>query len=200
MAEQTSGTSSTTSSSSSSTAAKGTAPSGSATTTTPETVESAKPGETMPDALGNMPEETSLSATQTDAEELQRVAAEGRGTSVGGLALPTTGEIAGGNIEKYLAPPPESLSSQRPMVKEQAALTSPIGKQIAGMIARPVTEWGVLGPGDRVKGSMILLDLNSGEKARAADGHIINKGELYMNLRNAPEALSTGDTIEKVLG
>jgi hypothetical protein len=137
--------------------------------------------EVLPDALGNMPEDLP-DPTTTDAEELQ---AE-QETGVGGLALPATGEVGGGNIKKLLAAPPSSLQSLTPMAKEQAALASPIGKQIAGMLARPVTEWGVIGPGDLVKGHMLLLDLNSGEKVRGMDGHRVNAGELYMNLRNAP--------------
>lgn len=160
-----------------------------------ETVESAPAHEVLPDALGNMPEEQP-DPTTTDAEELQA----SQETGVGGLALPRTGEVGGGNIKKLLAAPPVSNPLATPLAKEQAALKSPIGQKIAGMLARPVTEWGVLGPGDIVKGQMLLLDLNSGEKVRGQDGHRINKDELYMNLRNAPEALSTGDTIDRVLG
>ena len=47
---------------------------------------------------------------------------------------------------------------------------------------------------------MLLLDLNTGEKVRAMDGHRVNAGELYINLRNVPEALSQGDTVARVLG
>lgn len=160
-----------------------------------EVESSTTPAEQMPDALGEMPE-TLPDPTQTDIEELQKQAE----TGAGGLALPSVGEVGGGNITKLLKAPPTTTLAQRPLVKEQAALASPIGKQIAGMLARPVTEWGVLGPGDRVKGHMLLLDLNSGQKVRAQDGHIVNEGELFMNLRNAPEALSSGDTIDRILG
>jgi hypothetical protein len=160
-----------------------------------ETVESAPAHEVLPDALGNMPEEQP-DPTTTDAEELQADQEVG----VGGLALPRSGEIGGGNIKKLLAAPPVTNPLATPLAKEQAALKSPIGQKIAGMLARPVTEWGVIGPGDIVKGQMLLLDLNSGEKVRGQDGHRVNAGELYMNLRNAPEALATGDTIERVLG
>ena len=141
------------------------------------------------DALG---EELQTTATATTAETEE--------TGAGGLALPPTGEVGGGNIKAVLAPPPSTTTVQRPMVKEQAALLTSTGQKIAGMIGRPVTEWGVLGPGDTVKGHMLLLDLNSGEKVRGMDGHRIKDGELYMNLRNVPEALATGDTIERVLG
>src|SRR4030095_4652806 len=167
-----------------------------------EIVDSAGANEVLPDALGNMPEEqpttnTLLSGEQKSIVEIQ---AEAQETGIGGMALPSTGEIAGGNISKLLAPPPPAPTVSQKMANEQAAMKSDIGKQIAGLIARPVTEWGVLGPGDIVKGHMLLLDLNSGDKVRAMDGHRINAGELYMNLRNVPEALSAGDTIEKVLG
>jgi hypothetical protein len=118
----------------------------------------------------------------------------------GGVALPGVGEVAGGNITKLLAPPPSTETISRPMAKEQAAMKTKVGQQIAGLIARPVTDWGIIGPGDVVRGHMLLLDLNTGQKVRAMDGHRVNEGELYMNLRNVPEALATGDTIDQVLG
>jgi hypothetical protein len=31
------------------------------------------------------------------------------------------------------------------------------------------------------------------------DGHVVNDGELYLNLRNLPESLSTGNTIDQLL-
>src|SRR5678816_1988278 len=142
----------------------------------PTLVASADPNEVIPDALGNEPERVA------DADE------QPAETGAGGLALPATGEVAGGNIKKVLEPPPSADLVQRPLVKEQAAMVTKVGQQIAGLIARPVTEWGVIGPGETIRGHMLLLDLNSGEKVRAMDGHRVNAGELYMNLRNVPEA------------
>jgi hypothetical protein len=172
----------------------GNAPSGGSATEMEEVESSTTPAAEMPDALGELPEpEVNRTQAIIDAEKEPE-------TGIGGQALPVVGEVAGGNIEKLLKAPAAEGLAQRPLVKEQAALMSPIGQKVAGMLARPVTEWGVIGPGDRIKGHMILLDLNSGQKVRAMDGHIVNAGELYMNLRNAPEALSTGDTIDRVLG
>lgn len=120
-------------------------------------------------------------------------------TGAGGLALSATGEIAGGNIKKVLEPPPDDTRLNVPMVKERAALLSPIYQKLAGAVNRPISEWGLLGPGDVVKGQMMLLDMKTGEKIRASDGHKINEGQLYANLRIFPEAMSQGDTIEKML-
>ena len=172
--------------------------------------ESAGEGEVKTDALGNElekaeaqqladPSEVKEFGTDKQGNPITALMSEGE-TGAGGLALPKQGEIAGGNIAAVLAPPPSSTTLQRPLAKEQAALLSDTGQKIAALLGRPVTEWGVLGPGDVIKGHMLLLDLNTGEKVRAADGHRIKDGELYMNLRNAPESLATGDTIEKVLG
>lgn len=177
-----------------------TQPAGSAS---PGVVESAPLNTVVPDAMGNdptqpaPPSDSGATVKVIDGQE----ALSTTSTDVGphGTALPAVGEVAGGNIVKTLAPPPPADSITRPMVKEQAAMRTKIGQQIAGLIARPITEWGVIGPGDTVRGHMLLLDLNTGEKVRAMDGHRVNAGELYMNLRNVPEALATGDTIARVL-
>jgi hypothetical protein len=116
-----------------------------------------------------------------------------------GASLPPGGEVAGGNIAKVLDPPPDQSQLNTPLTRERAALLSPIGRKLAGFIQRPVAEWGVLVPGDQIRGHMLLLNLNTGEKVRAMDGHVLNAGELYANLRNLPESLSTGDTIDQVL-
>ncbi len=120
--------------------------------------------------------------------------------SASGQALPDAGTIAGGAIEKVLDAPVDQSKRAVPWVKERAAILSPVGQKLAGLINRPVSEWGLLGPGDVVKGHMTLLDLNSGEKTEALDGHRIGEGQLYMNLINAPQALSAGDTIKQILG
>lgn len=130
-------------------------------------------------------------AASTDAKD----------SGAGGLAHPTAqGEIAGGNIAKVLASPIVADQVNTPMTKERAALLSPVGQKIAGMVGRPISEWGLLGEGDTVKGHMLLLDLKTGEKVRGLDQHKIGEGKLYANLRNLPEALTTGDTLEQVLG
>lgn len=129
-------------------------------------------------------------------------AAKTSGNEVGpyGAALPGVGEVAGGNIKKVLDPPPDLSKRNVPLVKERAAMLSPVGQKLSGFVNRPPNEWGLMGPGDTVRGHMFLLDLNTGEKIRAMDGHKINEGQLFANLRNFPEALSTGDTIEQLLG
>lgn len=116
-----------------------------------------------------------------------------------GQALPPGGEIAGGNIAKVLDPPPDTSTLNAPLTKERAALLSPIGRKLAAFIGRPPEMWGLLTAGDTVRGHMLLLDLNSGEKVRGMDGHRINEGQLFANLRNLPESLSAGDTIDKLL-
>ena len=128
-------------------------------------------------------------------------AAKTTGAELGayGQQTPGVGEVAGGNMAKVLDPPPDLSKANVPLVKERAALLSPIGQKLSGFINRPPNEWGLLGSGDTVKGQMFLLDLNTGEKVRAMDGHKINEGQLFANLRNFPEALSTGDTIEQLL-
>jgi hypothetical protein len=117
-----------------------------------------------------------------------------------GIALPAGGEIAGGNIAKVLDAPPGASRLSGPLTKEQAALQTPIFQKLAGIVARPPEMWGLIGPGETIRGHMMLLDLNTGEKVRGMDGHRVNEGELYANLRNLPEALSAGDTIDRVLG
>lgn len=121
-------------------------------------------------------------------------------TGAFGMQLPAGGEVAGGNIAKVLDPPIDPNRVNNPLTKERAALLSPIGQKLAGFIGRPPAEWGLLGPGDELRGHMLLLDLNTGEKVRGNDGHRVNPGQLYANLRNLPESLSTGDTIEQILG
>jgi hypothetical protein len=117
-----------------------------------------------------------------------------------GQALPPGGEVAGGNIAKVLDPPPGAGGSMNAaLTRERAALLSPVGRKLAPYIQRPPAEWGIIGPGDQIRGHMLLLNLNSGEKHRAMDGHVVNDGELYLNLRNLPESLSTGNTIDQLL-
>jgi hypothetical protein len=171
---------------------------------------SADAHELIPDALGNEPQRQTAPADKTQLKrfpaprpedaEITAAATPDAESGAFGVSLPATGEVAGGNIRAVLEAPPDAAMVNRPMVKEQAAMASRVGRQIAGLVARPVTEWGVIGPGDTIRGHMLLLDMNTGEKVRAMDGHRVNKGELYMNLRNVPEALSTGDTIARVLG
>jgi hypothetical protein len=147
--------------------------------------------EDVPDALGEEIEKRPATLDPPVPEDQQ--------IGAGGMAL-SRGEVGGGNIKAVLEAPEALDAVPRAMAKEQAAMISKIGQKIGGLIGRPVTEWGVIGPGEIVRGHMLLLDLNSGEKVRAMDGHRVGKGELYMNLRNVPEALATGDTIDKVLG
>lgn len=172
----------------------------------PKEVESAAAHEVIPDALGGEPQERQVAGQVLDKTAVAKIdgheaAVPGEDQEVGphGLSLPAAGEVAGGNIERLLAAPPATEAAARPMVKEQAAMMTKVGRELAGLIARPITEWGIIGPGETIRGHMLLLDLNTGEKVRAMDGHRVNKGELYMNLRNVPEALSTGDTIARVL-
>jgi len=120
-------------------------------------------------------------------------------TGAYGMALPTAGEVAGGNLKAVLEPPPTTDLLQRPFTKEQAAMQTKVYQRIAGLVARPPSEWGLIGPGDTIRGHMLLLDLNTGEKVRGMDGHRVAEGGLYANLRNLPEALSTGDIIERIL-
>jgi hypothetical protein len=118
-----------------------------------------------------------------------------------GMNHPTiAGEVGGGNIKAVLAPPTTPEVIHNPLTKEREALLSPVGLKLAGVVGRPISEWGLLGEGDVVKGHMLLLDLHTGEKVRGQDQHKIGEGKLYANLRNFPEGLTTGDTIEKILG
>lgn len=142
-------------------------------------------------------------ADQTNVETIDgHEAAKTEGAELGpyGAAVPGVGEVGGGNLAKVLDPPPDLSKRNVPMVKERAAMLSPVGQKLAGFVNRPPTEWGLLGPGDTIRGHMFLLDLNTGEKVRAMDGHKINEGQLFANLRNFPEALASGDTIEQLLG
>lgn len=117
-----------------------------------------------------------------------------------GMQLPPGGEVGGGNIAKTLDPPRDPSTANQPLTKERAALLSPVGRELAGFIGRPPAEWGLIGPGDVMRGHMLLLDLTTGEKVRGMDGHRVGPGKLYANLRNFPESLSTGDTIDQLLG
>jgi hypothetical protein len=169
-------------------------------------VESAAEGSVKRDALGNELQ-TGPNQPPADRTIVQVIDGEPAATlpddvDVGphGIALPAAGEVAGGNIAKVLDPPPDTTSAVAPLTREQAAMQTKVYQQIAGVVARPPEMWGILGPGDRVRGHMLLIDLNSGEKVRAMDGHQVGEGQLYANLRNLPESLSSGDTIERVLG
>jgi len=150
------------------------------------TTEAAKPGETR--------------VVVIDGKEAAATAPGGDAGAHGMSHATPEGEVAGGNIKSVLEPPSIAESVRAPLSKDRAALLSPIGRKIAGMVGRPVSEWGLLGEGDVVHGHMLLLDLQSGEKVRGLDGHKIGEGRLYANLRNLPEGLTTGDTIEQVLG
>jgi hypothetical protein len=109
-------------------------------------------------------------------------------------------EIAGGNVARELTAPQDDAASREPLTRERRALQSRVGQKLAGFIGRPVSEWGLIGEGDTIKGHMLLLDLDTGDKVRAYDSHIVGKGKLYLNLRNVPQALADGDTIDQVLG
>jgi hypothetical protein len=150
-----------------------------------------------------MRDPTKAPADQTEIVVIdgQEAAKTPKGDGMYGMAHATPeGEVGGGNIAGTLDPPADATRTIHPLTAERAALLSPVARAIAGYVQRPVSEWGVLGPGDIVKGHMLLLDLNTGEKVRGMDGHKIGEGKLYANLRNMPEALSTGDTIEQLLG
>jgi hypothetical protein len=178
-----------------------------------KSVESAPAGTAMKDAMGNEPEIARGSAL-ADKTQVKQVGEDKDGNPITGaftdpsqvesgpygMALPGQGEIAGGNIKKVLEAPPSSEYLSRPLTKEQAAMLTQVYQKLAGLVNRPPSEWGLLGPGDTVKGSMKLLDLRTGEKVDGMDGHRVNEGQLYANLRNFPESLSQGDMIEKILG
>jgi hypothetical protein len=170
----------------------------------PTAIRSAEEHERIPDALGNEPQRRDpLPMDRTAVVEIDghEAAVPSEDSEVGphGLALPQAGEIGGGNIAKLLEAPPSTETLQNPLSKEQAAMTKPVYQKIAALSGRPPTEMGIIGPGETIRGHMLLLDLNTGEKVRAMDGHRVNRGELFMNLRNVPESLATGDVISRVL-
>ena len=172
--------------------------------------ESAPENAPLKDALGQEPQRVDpFLADKTVVKEFGKNEKTGEpitaaATPVGetgayGMALPTAGEVAGGNLKAVLEPPPTTDLVNRPLTKEQAAMQTKVYQRIAGLVARPPSEWGLIGPGDTIRGHMLLLDLNTGEKVRGMDGHRVAEGGLYANLRNLPEALSTGDIIERIL-
>lgn len=177
-----------------------------------ESINSASEEERIPDALGNMPERASANrlADKTQViefgenrrtgETITAAASEPGETGPFGMALPQAGELHGGNIKAVLEPPPTDETAARPLTKERAAMLTPIYQKLAPFVNRPPSEWGIIGPGERIRGHMLLLNLHTGEKTRAMDGHRVNEGELYANLRQLPESLATGDTIEQILG
>lgn len=134
-----------------------------------------------------------------DGSKVEAAASDPRELGPFGMALPQAGEVAGGNIAKTLDPPPDPQVINQPLTRERAALLSPVGRKLAPFIQRPPAEWGIIAPGDVIRGHMLLLNLITGEKHRAMDGHVVNSGELYLNLRNLPESLSSGDTIDQIL-
>lgn len=133
--------------------------------------------------------------------EIEAASTPGIETGPFGMALPGPGVVAGGNVRQTLqAPAPDPAALNVAFTKERAALLSPIGQRLIGFIGRQPADWGVLGPGDVVRGYNMLLDLHSGQKVEAMDGHVIQPGKLYANIRNFPESLATGDAIEQILG
>jgi hypothetical protein len=178
-----------------------------------ESRESAPENVPIKDALGNEPQRAapeSMLADKTPVREfgtdertglaITAAASEGAEAGAYGMALPAQGEFMGGNIKVTLEPPPTNTLAQHPLTKEQAAMRSPVYQKLAGFVARPLIDWGLIGPGETIRGHMLLLDLNTGQKVRAMDGHRVQEGQLYANCRQLPESLVVGDTIERVLG
>ncbi|MPZ68605.1 MAG: hypothetical protein GEU71_03655 [Actinobacteria bacterium] len=112
----------------------------------------------------------------------------------GGITLATR-EIGGGAIaEEHRAPEPEAEADPRvvAMERQRRAAASKVAREFGAVIGRPVTDWGLMGKGDRVRGHMILVDLESGKKERFLPGSRIEEDRLYANTRNFPVALVTG--------
>jgi hypothetical protein len=175
-----------------------------------ESRESAPENVPIKDALGQEPQRVNpMLADKTQVKEfgtdertglaITAAATPDAETGAHGMALPAQGEFMGGNIQVTLEPPPAGTLAQHPLTKEQAAMRSPVYQKLAGFVARPLIDWGLIGPGETIRGHMLLLDLNTGQKVRAMDGHRVKEGELYANCRQLPESLVVGDTIERVL-
>ena len=126
-------------------------------------------------------------------------------SSATAAAAPATLEVRqsefSGNVKRVLEAPPAETSrtyGTAHTVLVRAASTR-VAQLLASLVQRPLTEWGLLVEGDEVKGHMDLLDLNTGEKVQALPGHRIGKDGLFANLKNFPQFLGEGDTIERIL-
>jgi hypothetical protein len=118
-----------------------------------------------------------------------------------GMLLPNR-EIAGGAIREVLEPEPDPQTPRRDLAAlAMRAAGSAVSQKAGGAIGRPVSDWGLLTKGDRISATMILVDLDTGQKVEIMGGNVteLKDDRLFANARNFPQALVEGDTLERLV-
>lgn len=137
-----------------------------------------------------VPAGATINGAQVDADGKPVTAGP---TGSGGMALGAAGEIAGGEITDELRPVDAATEPNHALEVQRKAAKFEFFRTVMAVSGRPITEMGLLGKGDTVRGHMILVNAKNGEKVRAQDGAKIEGDDVFFNARNMPESLSQGD-------
>ncbi len=86
-------------------------------------------------------------------------------------------------------PVPEARRADRDFELQKKAASLKWARENAGLIQRPLRDWGLLGKGDTVRGPMHLVDLRDGKQYQFPDGYVLDQDTVYANGRNFPTAL-----------
>lgn len=110
-------------------------------------------------------------------------------------------DILGGGIKETLNIPVTAATKDR--TREQRitlrAAKAAGTKALAGVVGRPLDEWGLVGEGDEVVGHFILVDLDTLDKIEVIDRYKIEGDHIYANGQQLPKALMNGEALKELL-
>lgn len=109
-------------------------------------------------------------------------------------------DILGGGIKETVnipvtTPPKDRTRAQRLIIRAAKAAGT---KKLAGIVGRPIDEWGLVGEGDEVIGHFILVDLDTLEKIEVIDRWKVEGDHIYANAQQLPKALVAGEGLQEL--
>jgi hypothetical protein len=112
-------------------------------------------------------------------------------------------DIIGGGISHTLNTPVTAATKDRTRQQDIMVRASKAAgtRKLAGVVGRPLEEWGLVSGGDRLVGHFILVDLDTLDKVEVGpDEWTIPADEqkVYANAQQLPKLLVAGDGLKKL--
>jgi hypothetical protein len=111
-----------------------------------------------------------------------------------------TKDILGGGIKETVNVPvtaaaKDKTRQQKLIIRAAKAAGT---KRLAGVVGRPLDEWGLVGEGDKVVGHFILVDLDTLDKIEIIDEYTIEGDHVYANAQQLPKLLVQGEGLKQL--
>lgn len=113
-----------------------------------------------------------------------------------------TRDVVGGGIKETVnipvtAAPRDRTRQQKLLIQAANAKGT---RKLAGIVGRPLEEWGLVGAGDRVIGHFVLVDLETLDKIEVTDEWRIPDDDkrVFANAQQLPKLLVQGEGLKQL--